>query len=207
MKHRIIAPLLIVPLLWAPTHARADWNSIDSPAFLTDGNPAFIADSVKAGNVFQYLSGGLMLGLIAYHADLKGLEQGLLTYTATLGTNTLLKYSFGRQRPNGATDYLSFPSGHTAATMGPAAFVTVRYGFWESIPFWGIGIFTAYSRVAGRAHFITDTMGATALSLFFAYLFTTPLADERRGEEKTKLFFTPQIYDQGGMGLGVSLQF
>ncbi len=202
-----IVLLTVIALCGAQDSKAFNWQEVDSPAFITHQNPATIGAVVKVGDALQYVSPALMYGLIALHWDYEGLWQGTTTMAGTLGSMFILKSATMRQRPNGATDFQSFPSGHTAATMGPAAFVTVRYGFLESIPFWGLGIFTAYSRVAGQRHFITDTLGATALSLLFAYLFVTPLKDEEKLQRRPDIFFLPVTYEGGGLGVNLAFKF
>ena len=204
--------LLLVVQAWWPASSKAlSWAEIDSPAFITRQDPDVVNQMVKVGDAFQVVAPVLMYGLVATHLDVEGLWQATAVLTATLGSMYVLKNASLRQRPNGASDYMSFPSGHTAITMAPAAFVTVRYGFWESIPFWGMGIFTAYSRVAGRAHFITDTLGSTALSLLFAYLFVTPLDAPKAGRasapQRANILVMPVTYEKGGGGLILALNF
>lgn len=182
--------------------AYADWRQFDSPNFITNGNPDYIASVVKAGDILQYVSFSLMLLYPLAMGDWVGLEQGLITYGASVGSVNLLKTSFNRQRPNGA-DFGSMPSGHAAATMAPAAFIQVRYGFSAAMPFWAIGVFTAYSRVAGRRHFITDTLVSTGIAIGFAYLFTTPYHSEKNSD----LMIYPQSYETGGGGLALHVKF
>ncbi|MGI9462166.1 MAG: phosphatase PAP2 family protein [Alphaproteobacteria bacterium] len=190
----------------SPAHADG-WRDIDSPNFLTDQNPVVIHQFLVAGDVFQYLSPALMYGVIASRLDENGFWQGSTTYMATMGTMAVLKNATLRKRPNNANDHQSFPSGHVASVMAPAAFITVRYGFGDALPFWGFGILTAYSRIAGKKHFITDTLGSTGLSLLFAYLFTTPLSDEEKLQKGPKIFLSPTSYDGGGFGMSMAFDF
>ncbi|MDI9314444.1 MAG: phosphatase PAP2 family protein [Hydrotalea sp.] len=208
----IMLLVLVAQVAWPQYGQAITWREIDSPAFITRQDPYLINQVVKAGDAFQFIAPALMYGLVAKHLDAKGFWQATVMVGATVGTMYVIKNAAMRQRPNGASDYQSFPSGHAAVTMAPAAFVTVRYGFWESIPFWGMGIFTAYSRVAGQRHFITDTLGSTALSLLFAYLFVTPLDKElatpsTAAQQKPNFFVMPVAYDTGGAGVTMALSF
>lgn len=72
----------------------------------------------------------------------------------------------------GLHSYDSFPSGHTTMAMAPTFFIAQRYGWLKAIPAIAISSFVAYSRIAVKAHWVTDVLVATGVSFVYAYLLT-----------------------------------
>ena len=163
-------------------------------ATLTAGLPleSRAGESVeRAGDVFQFL---LPLGSVGYtlaRGDAEGTRQAAHSIGATLATTWLLKVTIDARRPNGGNH--SFPSGHTAAAMSGAAFLTRRYGLRIGLPAIGLASFVAYSRVEADAHHPRDVVAGAALSFLSAMLLVEPYDG---------LAITPQV-EPGYLGLGV----
>lgn len=124
-------------------------------------------------------------------------ETGLLTaeaLTNTLGLVTLMKYSFGRQRPlegTGAGDFrsggVSFPSEHAALAWSAATVLAHEYpGPLTQLFAYGTAAAVTAARVTGREHFPSDVLVASALGWFV-------------GREVYRLHHQPEV---GGADIG-----
>lgn len=111
---------------------------------------------------WQYSKGLLLTGVISY-----GLKLGI-----------------HKMRPDFSNEN-SFPSGHTSITFQSAAFVHKRYSFKESIPFYALAGFTAFSRIHAEKHDGWDVLAGAIVGIGSSYLFTTS-----QKKEELKLSFT-----------------
>lgn len=64
----------------------------------------------------------------------------------------------------------SFPSGHAVGAFSGASYIHKRYSFAESIPFYALASFTAYSRVQAKKHHIHDVLAGAALGIGVSWL-------------------------------------
>lgn len=103
------------------------------------------------------------------------------------GLVQLLKQSYGRPRPTEmltASDFGSFPSGHTAnaAAIAVALFILFPRA-WVAIAGVAWALLMAFSRTLMGAHWLSDTVGGALVgagaSLLVAAALTVPLARER----------------------------
>lgn len=154
----------------------------------------------KVGDVGQValpvLAGGMTL---VYH-DAKGALEFAKAFGTTMGVTYLLKPMINEQRPQTSeakragrpAGNMSFPSGHTAAAFGGAAFLQMRYGWGFGIPCYLAAGYVGFSRVYGQRHWFMDVLGAAAIAVSANVLFTTPypkrkciiepiLEEDRRG--------------------------
>ncbi len=124
-------------------------------------------------------------------------ETGLLTaeaLTNTLGLVTLMKYSFGRQRPlegAGAGDFrsggVSFPSEHAALAWSAATVLAHEYpGPLTQLFAYGTATAVTAARITGREHFPSDVLVGSALGWFV-------------GREVYRLHHQPEV---GGTDIG-----
>lgn len=72
-----------------------------------------------------------------------------------------------RERPN-KSNHLSFPSGHAANAFTSATSLAYAYGPLVGVPAFGIATYIAVARMADDAHWISDTVAAAGLGLFWA---------------------------------------
>lgn len=89
-----------------------------------------------------------------------------LVYT-TLITWTM-KYSFGRQRPNGSDSHQSFPSGHTSTSFATATSLAYAYGWKAAVIAYPIAGFVGLSRLADDAHWASDLVGGAFVGFIVA---------------------------------------
>lgn len=205
-----------------------DWTRIDSPGFITNQGADAIRIQTAMGDYLQFAPLVIALGFVTYYQDSNlfgiikgekklndlisdkkqsykddGLAQLGLTTIASLGTMYALKYSVGRPRPNQYERHensgVSFPSGHTTIAFAPSFFVAFRYGWLKALPSLAISTFVGYSRVSGRAHYITDVVAAAGISFIYAFLFTFKY--EYKG---VHIALTPPMRAQYGIGLQIS---
>ncbi|WP_298553975.1 phosphatase PAP2 family protein [uncultured Algibacter sp.] len=112
--------------------------------------------------------------------DKEGFWQFAKSYGTTLGLTYGLKYAINKPRPEGRTDGLAFPSGHTSVSFSGASFLQRRYGWKYGIPAYLVAGFVAYSRIEGihDRHDGWDVLGGILVGLGSTYLFTTPYQKE-----------------------------
>ena len=87
------------------------------------------------------------------------------------------KFSVEKWRPKGQNPE-SFPSGHTAAAFGGAAFIQTRYGYEYGIPAYALAGFVGYSRIISENHYADDVLAAASLAMMSNWAFTEPLVDD-----------------------------
>ncbi|MEN8790336.1 MAG: phosphatase PAP2 family protein [Flavobacteriaceae bacterium] len=108
--------------------------------------------------------------------DKEGGIQFIKSFTANMVATYALKYAFDKPRPEGATDGLAFPSGHTSVAFQGASFIQRRYGWKYGIPAYLMAGFVGYSRIEGinDRHDGWDVLGGILVGIGSTYLFTTP---------------------------------
>ena len=133
--------------------------------------------------------------------DKEGSKQFLKSFAANLAVTYTLKYAFNKPRPEGATDGLAFPSGHTSTAFQGASFIQRRYGWKYGIPAYILAGFVGYSRIEGinDRHDGWDVLGGIIVGIGSTYLFTTPY-------EKRKLDITLRSAE-GNYSIGVVYRF
>ena len=108
-----------------------------------------------------------------YLEDKQGQMEFYKSFGVTVATTYALKYTVKRERPNGENNR-SFPSGHTSSTFGAASFIHLRYGWKYAIaPYIG-AIFTGYSRVVSKQHYLSDAIAGASIGLLSSWYFTLP---------------------------------
>lgn len=124
-----------------------------------------------------------------------------------------LKSATHRLRPDGS-DYLSFPSGHSAAAFALAEFMAQEYG--DKSPIYSVigysfATTTAIFRVYNRAHWFSDAVagaGFGILSTKAAYLVYPYLRNMLTHTDKAgKTTSVMPTYQDGTPGLALSMRF
>jgi membrane-associated phospholipid phosphatase len=77
---------------------------------------------------------------------------------------TGLKYTVGRERPDGSNNQ-SFPSGHTIAAFCFAPVVQKYWGWGAGTAAYALGTVTMLARVAGYHHYLSDTIAGATLGI------------------------------------------
>ena len=134
--------------------------------------------------------------------------------TAFMGLSTFpLKHITHRLRPNGS-DYLSFPSGHTAAAFTFAEFMAQEYGDkspWYSVTAYSFAAATGVFRMYNRAHWFSDVVagaGFGILSTKAAYWLYPYLRNSLTHTDKAgKSTFIMPTYQDGVPGLAFGKSF
>lgn len=142
--------------------------------------------------------GGLYLWGKISHDDHRT-ETGILAGEAAInavGVNTVLKYSFGRERPyldggrgaffHGGT---SFPSDHAAAAWSIASVVAHEYpGFLTKFLAYGVATGVSVSRIKGQEHFPSDVLVGSALGWFIGQYVYRAHHDSKLGGDSWETF-------------------
>lgn len=78
---------------------------------------------------------------------------------------TILKYSFGKQRPGNRNNYVSFPSGHTATAFATATSLTYAYGWKAGLITYPVAAMVGASRMADDMHWLSDVVAGAFLGV------------------------------------------
>ena len=152
--------------------------------------PAMAADVLEtSGDLIQILLPGAAYGMTWLKADPEGRHRFLAGFATTLAITYGLKLGIHKERPNGGE--MAFPSGHTAAAFGGAAFIARRYGWRAGLPAYLGALLVGHSRIAAEKHDPEDVYAGALIGILPAIWFTrapinrisvSPLLDhERRG--------------------------
>jgi hypothetical protein len=166
-----------------------------------------IGNTLGEGYIHVGVGGGLFAAGQLFE-DKKLADTGAVTLEALLinGIATeSLKYSVGRQRPNGQGDKMSFPSGHTSSTATLAASISEMYD-WDlkvAIPLYLTTALVGASRMDCNMHYLSDVLAGITLGTIVGR--SVARYHKEKGEEQ-KLSFTP-LYDKDCKGLVFSLKF
>lgn len=149
------------------------------------------------------------LGLLFFDQP-EGLKMGR-AIVLTAASHISIAVAVGRVRPNNGER--SFPSGHTSSVFAVAGSLAYSYGPWIGVPALALASFVGASRIADNAHWLSDTVAAAGLGLFWARASAemelekgslTPKNSSQFGHSTRG--FTPQLIP-GGMILGYQSEF
>lgn len=151
------------------------WNAlmIDLRVPLTV-DAAYVLNALGGGWVATLLTPALILALLFALRRWRAAVYAAVTLLLSVALTQLLKEIFGRARPEEllvASDYGSFPSGHTAnaATVAMVLFLVFRRR-WVAVAgiVWVAAM--AWSRTALSVHWLTDTVGGLLVGVGTALL-------------------------------------
>lgn len=134
-----------------------------------------------------------------FRAMTYSLAQG---YVLTMGMTYAIKYSVGRERPDGSNNQ-SFVSGHASSAFLWASVLGHYYGKKVYIPAYGIAIFIATSRLSDNVHWLSDVVGGATLG------FVVGSTVSRRIDSLVRpghFAFAPMV-DPHGHGTGLSMTY
>ncbi len=130
----------------------------------------------KFGDYTQFIPTAFSIALIIKNDDEEGFWQLAKSVSANLTATWVLKYAINKPRPEGVTEGLAFPSGHTSFAFQGAAFLQRRYGWKYGIPAYILAGLVGYSRIEGLndRHDGWDVLAGAIVGIGSTYLFTTP---------------------------------
>jgi len=168
-------------------------------------------------NYTQFLPAAIVYGLDA--VNIKG-KHSFVDRTVIYATSQLLsasmvfplKYLVKERRPDNS-DYLSFPSGHTATAFSSAQFMFREYkdkNIWLSLSGYPIAVFTGIYRVINNKHWVGDVVagaGFGILSTDLAYWMYPQISTWLgRNKNKAQTMVVP-FYQQGSYNIGFIRNF
>ena len=148
-------------------------------------NDLYADDKIEiTGDILQIGLPSAALYMTFLKDDVKGrVEFWEALLSSTMITLTLKK-TFYKQRPD-ASNFESFPSGHTAVAFSGASFITHRYGKKYAIPTYLLATFVGYSRVYAKKHYWGDVIVGAGIGILNTLLYTKPL------NTNSKVFIDP----------------
>lgn len=118
----------------------------------------------------------------------------------TAATHRTIATLVNRERPNNGP--YSFPSGHTSTAFALAGSLAYAYGPWIGVPSVALATFVGASRIADNAHWLSDTVAAAGLGLFWARAsYRASLS-----EKTSSIAFTPFAIP-GGLIISLNSEF
>ncbi len=170
----------IIPVI-AVTYGVIALNSPDlkkiNQNILDDVRPKDRSKKFRIDNYLQYGPGAISLSMTAI--GIKGQQQlrdATLTYATINIISTALVTPTKRLthvlRPD-SSDYLSFPSGHTAEAFANAEFLRMEYGNqypWLAVAGYAMAATTGYLRMYNNKHWFSDVLSGAAIGFCSARL-------------------------------------
>lgn len=157
---------------------------------------------VVAGVTAGLFGAGALTGDGRFHDATYDLSQAVLVNAAY---TFALKHSIHRMRPDGS-NAVSFPSGHTSTAFAAATVLQKHYGLKAGIPAYGIASFVGASRMASKAHHLSDVLAGATLGYVVGR--TVVGHDGARAGRQPRLAIGAATSPSGdGVGLELSLGF
>ena len=155
----------------------------------------------KLGDAAMFIANGWAIAMAASEPNFDGIIQyGLSTGGALLTTDLISNYVIHERRPN-KNDTRSFPSGHATGSFSPAMYIHRRYGLKQAIVPYSLAIFTGFTRVYTKNHYVHDVLGGAVVSGLFTWMAVSRL--DKTGTSCLEL--TPTLgADGGGMRFRVT---
>lgn len=164
-------------------------------------------------NYLQYAAGLLVYGLnIAGIKGKNNFRDRTIIYAmanAIMGTTvTITKSGTHELRPDGS-DYMSFPSGHTATAFAAAEFMRREYqdvSIWYGVAGYALATATGYLRMSNDKHWFGDVVAGAGVGIlstelaYYLYPSVKKLFKDRKTEGSNVILPT---YQQGAIGLSV----
>ncbi|NNE75675.1 MAG: phosphatase PAP2 family protein [Pricia sp.] len=150
-------------------------QQIDSPEEITRETTI-----ERVGDYAQFAPNAFSLITVIAKKDSEGFWQLSKSVSTNLAATWLLKYGIDKKRPEGRTDGLAFPSGHTSFAFQGASFIHRRYGWKYGGPAYVVAAYVAYSRLEGvnDRHDGWDVLAGIIVGAGSSFLFTTPYHKE-----------------------------
>jgi len=114
-------------------------------------------------------------------------------------TVTVLKYTFGKQRPGDRNNYVSFPSGHTATAFATATSLTYAYGWKAGLVAYPLAAFVGASRMADDMHWLSDVVAGAFVGIIVGR------ATQNDSAQSSSLVVP--VFERGTIGLNYSYRF
>ncbi len=163
----------IIPFAVGSVATALDWTTLDGQNALAQDFKSWHAQPiVNFGNFYGegWVEGGTALscwGIGALTDDLRVQEFGRDAAESLIDATVLvtaLKYSVGRERPDGSNNQ-SFPSGHSITAFCFAPVVMKYWGVQAGIEAYALGTVTAFARVEGYHHYLSDVLAGATLGI------------------------------------------
>lgn len=184
--HAMVDPTTWVPLALASVVGLSGvddeisrWASTKAPVFGSKDQARTASDQLQNGLVAAMLATSVLAPTSGGMLDV-GRRTGAnaLAFGGANGAVQGLKYSSGRRRPD-QTDRMSFPSGHAVAGYTSAHLIEHNFDDVTMPPalkkatralLMGLATATAWARVEGEKHYLSDVLVSAALGSFFTRL-------------------------------------
>ncbi|POY36988.1 phosphoesterase [Solitalea longa] len=171
--------------------------------------------ATSVDNYLQFAPAVAVYGLNAMNVPGKNnfRDRSMIYLLSTVFMSTTvrgLKNATHEQRPDGS-DYLSFPSGHTATAFAAAEFLRQEYkdqSIWYGIAGYGVATATGALRMYNNKHWFSDVVagaGIGILSTEMAYWVYPPIKKLLFKDKSPKVLIVPN-YNNRNLGLGMMVK-
>ena len=126
----------------------------------------------RVGDFFAILLPAVAYSSTFYLDDKDGRYQFYKSYSTTLISTYMLKYTVKEKRPD-SDNKDSFPSAHSASAFSSASFIHKRYTLKYALLPYLTAVFTAYSRVEADRHYNHDVIVGGVIGVLSSYYFAT----------------------------------
>ena len=163
----------VIPFAVGSVATFADWEFVDptnplQPALknlniqpVWDVSNFYGEGWVEGFGAVGFWAGGALVNDLKLQEFGRDAAESLLLATVTVNG---LKYTVGRERPDGTNDQ-SFPSGHTITAFSVAPVVSRYWGEEAGAAAYFLGTITALGRVEGSHHYLSDTIASATLGI------------------------------------------
>jgi len=204
LKNTLLAPTLLIGAGIASMNDRGWYSSYDAYECIQENYPDFHS---QLDNVLLFLPAAGVYGL--NWAGVKGknnfMDRSLIclvSVSLAAATNGIIKRSTNVLRPDGS-DYLSFPSNHTALAFVSATFLHMEYkdrSVWYGVAGYTIATATGVLRMLNNEHWMSDVLvgaGIGILTTKVSYLLYPVVKDflgsGRKQKGSSNLSFVPYV--------------
>ena len=142
--------------------------------FLID-HSAYSQDK-RVENTGDILQIALPLTALSSSIFLNEKNNELMHYSKSFAASIILTHTvktiIDKERPNGAQDGYSFPSGHTSCAFAGATLLTKQFGWKIGIPAYALASYVGWSRINAQRHDLWDVMAGAVIGTGSIHLLT-----------------------------------
>ncbi|MCC2679759.1 MAG: hypothetical protein K0R29_2335 [Pseudobdellovibrio sp.] len=171
--------------------AREDWRN----------HQQMSAELANAGDFLGsgFATAAIIAGQYYWDDNKENWQNHARAFAWEAATVTVLKYSFGKQRPGDRNNYVSFPSGHTATAFATATSLTYAYGWKAGFVAYPLAAFVGASRMADDMHWLSDVVAGAFVGII--------IGRATQSDPAQSSSLVVPVIDRGTLGLNYYYRF